>query len=176
MKRQNATREPFCRQHSYRVQVAGLVSYVLALGEVLGRRPQGQTLKEASMKMSIRFAPLAFCAASVIALVGSPASAQTLGGRNCSNFKNMDKTKQCVHVLEQQRISSFVKANPPQTQKDYIANGGSHVVMIQRGVDGNGRPYQIVYGNGGQIRGSGSASFLNTRPGGGGSGGKRSTN
>jgi hypothetical protein len=123
------------------------------------------------MTISTKFATLALGAASMIALMIAPASAQTLGGSNCSRYKDLDKTKQCLHALEVQRMSSFIKANPPTRTTDYFPPNTGNVVQIL-----DGRGYRIVLGAQGGIAASGRASFLNTRPGGGGSGGKRSTN
>jgi len=128
-------------------------------------------------KISTRFALFSFGAASLMALVGSPASAQTAGGAKCEQLRSMDKTKQCLSVRPEDRVRSFIAANPPTRSTDVIPpTGWRGTTSIVDGVDRSGRPYRIVFGAGGGIAGSGSASFLNRRPGGGGSGGKRSTN
>jgi hypothetical protein len=144
------------------------------------------------MKMSTKFATLAIGAASLIAILISPASAQTVGGTNCLHYKDQAKgsnQNQCVTRLEGEkldkeseiqrngpRVTSFLKANPAQKVTDVPANDGSYgQITVYDGVDGRGRSYRILTSSKG-FAASGSASFLNTRPGGGGSGGKRSTN
>ena len=127
------------------------------------------------MKTSTRTTLLAFGAASLAIVIAVPASAQTVAGSNCSKFRDMDKNRQCLtratdSILEDpsmkwNREHRFLTLNPPTSS-----------VVVE---DSKGRPHVITDGPGYRIVdgvGSGAASILNTRPGRGGSGGKRSTN
>jgi len=57
-----------------------------------------------------------------------------------------------------QRLNSFIKANPPEKTYDVFGKGGT-VSQVRVGVDGRGIPYRIINGEKG-ISGSGSASGL----------------
>jgi len=87
-----------CVQRSSGVQGARLVCHTLARswGNASGEGRKAQTRKDTSMKTSTKFATLAFGAASLIALMGSPASAQSVGGSKCSTIREIDKKTQCL--------------------------------------------------------------------------------
>jgi hypothetical protein len=161
------TKEQFCIQHSRRVQVASLVSCVFVV--VVGK--PGRKL---SMKTSTKFATLAFGATSLIALVVAPASAQTVGGSKCSQLRDMDKTKQCLT-----RATDNILEGPFGTYTDEKGN----INRVRLRPDGSGSWIIIDPKTGEGLAmmmnartGRTTVNTFTTRPGGGGSGGKRSTN
>jgi opacity protein-like surface antigen len=146
------------------------------------------------MKTSIKFVLFAFGAASLAAAMTASASAQVVGGSKCSQWRDQTKGTrqgQCLTVKTdtmqdkegnlkrdaesaraRQRLSAFLKKNPPtdisvyQEPPSRSRPGGSLHQII------TGPGYRIID----QVVGSGKASWINTRPGSGGSGGKRSAN
>jgi hypothetical protein len=124
------------------------------------------------MKTSIKFALLAFGAVSMAALMTASASAQVVGGSNCSKWRDQTKGTrqgQCLTVktdtqqakegdlrreTNYRRFTSFIIANPP-SRVTKAANGAT----VYDGVNRAGEPYRIVSGRNAAV-GSGSASRI----------------
>jgi hypothetical protein len=143
-----------------------------------------KTRKETSMKTSTKFATLAFGAASLIALVVAPASAQTVGGANCSTFREMDKKEQCL---------TRATDNMNDKEGDLKRDGVKTTTYSGSGINRDGHSYHANhYSDGSEdyrntdpktgittykvYNSKGTLSTFTTRPGVGGSGGKRSAN
>jgi hypothetical protein len=138
------------------------------------------------MKTSTKFATLMVGGASLIAILISPASAQTVGGTNCLHYKDQAKgsnQNQCVTRLDGDKLDkeSELKRDGVKTTTwsgssasnghSYRYNSYSDGSSDFRDTDRNtGTTSYKVYSPNGTL------STFTTRPGGGGSGGKRSAN
>jgi hypothetical protein len=139
------------------------------------------------MKTSTKFAFLAFGAASLAVVMSAPASALTQGGTNCLHYKDQAKgsnQNQCVT-----RIDGDILDKESELKRDGIktvtwssssAGSNGHFYQYHRYSDGSGDILDTDTKTGitaYTIRNAGGKiSTFTTRPGVGGSGGKRSTN
>jgi hypothetical protein len=128
------------------------------------------------MKTSIKLAVLAFGAASLAAVMISPASAQVAGGSNCSNFRDSIRDQQCFT-----RTPDQLQDKEGDLKRDSgggvhsIAGTGIHVTPSARGYI-SGVPMPAAHVDYNSIGTHVQLNTIGTRPGNGGSGGKQSAN